>query len=320
MIHTYNEQGYELDIYIPSLKIAIEYDGYYWHKNRVRQDVEKNRRCSLDGITLYRIREGLLPLDGSSVDYVVRKDQKDLPKVLEVVLNNITGMNVDIDINRDTVAIESLRELTEKKSSILGLNPEIAEEWDYTKNGKLKPESFTANSNKTVWWRCSKGHEWQARINNRNRGKGCPYCSGRYAMEGISDLQTVNPVLAKEWNYEKNEELMPADVMPNSHKNVWWKCTKGHEWQATVAHRSRGRGCPYCAGRHVIKGENDLQTVNPDLAKEWNYEKNDGLTPADVMPSSHNKVWWKCSNNHEWQARIADRNRGRGCRFCRKKK
>ena len=320
VIHSYNEQGYELDIYLPALKVAIEYDGYYWHKNRAKKDLEKNRRCHSDGIVLYRIREGLLPLDDRSIDYVIDKDQKDLAKVIEVIVSNITGASIEVDLNKDAIAIDSLRELSEKTLSISRINPEIAKEWNYEKNGSLTPESFTANSNKTVWWKCSNGHEWQSKINNRNNGNGCPYCSGRYAIEGTSDLQTVDPVLAKEWHYEKNGELTPADVMLNSHKKVWWECSKSHEWQATVAHRSRGRGCPYCAGRYVIKGANDLQTVNPTLAQEWNYEKNDGLSPADVMPSSHKKVWWKCTNNHEWQARIADRNRGRGCLQCSKEK
>ena len=59
-------------------------------------------------------------------------------------------------------------------------------------------------------------------------------------------MKTVNPTLAKEWNYEKNNGLTPEDVMPNSNKKVWWKCIQGHEWQAMVINRNKGRGCPYC--------------------------------------------------------------------------
>ena len=130
----------------------------------------------------------------------------------------------------------------------------------------------------------------------------------------------MNPILANEWNYEKNNGLTPVDVSPNSNKKVWWKCSKGHEWQAIIQSRNKGTGCPYCSGRYAIKGVNDLQTVNPALAKEWNYEKNNGLTPADVLPNSDKKVWWKCSNGHEWQATIGSRNKGSGCPICRKNK
>ena len=320
VIHSYRKQGYELDVYIPSKKIAIEYDGYYWHKNKTRKDLEKNKKCEKDGIKLYRIREGLLPLKDSSMDYIIQESQKDLPIILEEILSEIVGTSVKVDLEKDSIAIENLREYTEKETSLLFSNPEIAKEWNYEKNGKLKPEYFAANSNKKVWWKCSQGHEWQASIDHRSRGNGCPYCSGRYVIEGKNDLQTVNPSLAKEWNYEKNNGLTPTHIMPNSVKKVWWICSKRHEWQATIASRNSGSGCPYCSGRYAVKGENDLQTVNPTLAKEWNYERNDGLTPMDVMPNSVKKVWWMCSQGHEWQASIADRNRGRGCPYCASKK
>jgi uncharacterized Zn-finger protein/very-short-patch-repair endonuclease len=318
VLHSYRGRGYELDIYIPSKKIAIEYDGSFWHENKTRKDLEKNKKCKKDGIKLYRIREGLPSLNDSSIDFVVQKGQKDLQKILKNLLSEIIKLNIDVNLERDTIAIENLREYTEKHNSILISNPEIAREWNYEKNGNLKPEHFAANSNKKVWWKCEKGHEWEASIYSRNKGHGCPYCSSIKVLKGYNDLQTVNPALAKEWNYEKNKELTPTDVMSNSGKRVWWKCGKGHEWQACIAHRNKGSGCPYCSGRYAIEGENDLQTVNPSLAKEWNYEKNDGLTPMDVLPNSNKKVWWKCSEGHEWQARIADRNKGRGCPICRK--
>ena len=320
VIHSYKEQGYELDIYIPSKKTAIEYDGYYWHKNKTKKDLRKNQRCEKDGIRLYRIREALPPLNDSSIDYIVQGNQKDLSKVLKDILSNIIGSCVDVDLERDAIAIENLREFTEKANSILFSNPQIAKEWNFEKNDNLKPEHFAANSNKKVWWKCSKGHEWQATIDHRNRGNTCPYCAGKKVLKGHNDLQTVNPSLAKEWNYEKNGNLKPESFLAKSNKKVWWKCSKGHEWQATIGSRNSRCGCPYCSGRLAIRGESDLQTVNPTLATEWNYEKNDGLTPMDVMPSSDKKVWWKCNKGHEWQARIADRNRGRGCPECYREK
>ena len=204
VMHSYKEQGYELDIYIPAKRIAIEYDGYLWHKNKTKQDLEKNYKCAKDGIKLYRIREGLPLLNGSSIDYVVQRNQEDLPEILEEVLSEIVTTNVDVDIDRDSIAIENLREYNEKVSSLLYSSPEIADEWNCEKNGKLKPEHFTANSHKKVWWKCSQGHEWQSAIANRTRGNGCPYCSGQKVLMGYNDLQTVNPTLAKEWNYEKN--------------------------------------------------------------------------------------------------------------------
>ena len=177
VVHSYREKGYELDVYIPLIKTAIEYDGYYWHKNKAEKDLEKNQKCKKDGIKLYRIRENLPKLNDSSIDYVVRKDQKDLPKILEEVLSEITRTSVDVNLERDTIAIDNLREYTEKANSLLFSNPQVAKEWNYEKNGNLKPEHFAANSNKKVWWKCEKGHEWQAAIYHRNKGRGCPICA-----------------------------------------------------------------------------------------------------------------------------------------------
>ncbi len=51
----------ELDIYIPSIDVAIEYDGSYWHKSKLLGDNEKNARAKKAGIKLIRIREHKLP-------------------------------------------------------------------------------------------------------------------------------------------------------------------------------------------------------------------------------------------------------------------
>ena len=314
--HSHKIKGYELDIYIPSMKIAVEYDGYFWHKNKVKKDLEKNAKCKRDGIKLFRIRAGLPPLKDSSIDYVIQENQKDLSIALEKILREITNSNLDVNLKRDAIQIENLREYTEKANSLLYSNPSLAIEWNYKKNGNLKPEHFPIVSGKKVWWKCENEHEWQATIASRNSGIGCPYCSGRKVLKGYNDLQTINPVLINEWDYEKNIGLLPTDISPNSNKKVWWKCKKGHEWQATISHRNNGTSCPYCSGRYVIKGENDLLTVNPSLASEWNYEKNSSFTPLDVTPHSDKKVWWKCQKGHEWESTIDHRSNGRGCPYC----
>ncbi len=79
--------------------------------------------------------------------------------------------------------------------------------------------------------------------------------------------------LMEEWDWEKNVNLNPVSIASRSHKRAWWKCSIGHEWQTTVDHRNNGSECPFCSGKKVLRGYNDLQTVNPTLSKEWNYKK-----------------------------------------------
>ena len=133
-----------------------------------------------------------------------------------------------------------------KEKRYVSDNAQLMTEWNWDKNQGLNPHTITWKSDKKVWWKCSKGHEWLATINSRKGGIGCPYCSGRKVLAGYNDLQTVSPSLAEEWNYEKNNELSPADVTQNSNKRVWWKCSEGHEWEATINNRSKGNRCPIC--------------------------------------------------------------------------
>ena len=71
----------------------------------------------------------------------------------------------------------------------------------------------------------------------------------------------------------------------------------------------------------LIKGVNDLGTLKPELAMEWDTEKNAGRNPEDVMPGSGIRAWWKCSEGHSWDAIINTRAvRGCGCPYCEGRK
>ena len=194
---------------------------------------------------------------------------------------------------------------------------DLLQEWDWDKNIPLTPDAIHKGSHQKVWWRCGAGHSWQAEIRSRSGGSKCPYCTGRTLWTGSNDLAAVNPALAAQWDAEKNGNLRSADVLAGSRRYVWWKCDKGHSWRASVLSRNRGSGCPVCAGRTVISGENDLATRFPDFAAEWSIERNGSLTPGQVTAFSNRKVWWRCGLGHEWQAVIAARVVERsGCPYC----
>ncbi|MBW1666607.1 MAG: zinc-ribbon domain-containing protein [Deltaproteobacteria bacterium] len=197
------------------------------------------------------------------------------------------------------------------------VNPQLARQWHPTKNGDLTPADVTPGSHRKVWWVCDRGHEWRAMIYSRNAGTGCPYCSG-LAVSEENNLERVNPELAKQWHPTKNGSLTPRDVTPCSHRKVWWICEKNHEWKATIANRSNGKGCPYCKGRLATE-ENNLAVKRPEIAKEWHPTKNGFLTPWLVTPTSHKEVWWLCEKGHEWLEKVSNRAYNSGCPYCRGK-
>ena len=191
-------------------------------------------------------------------------------------------------------------------NSLAILYPEIAKEWHPFKNLYLTPDNVTSKSGKKVWWKCSFGHEWEAVISNRTRlGSSCPYCKGKKAIIGKNDLQTINPMLAREWHPVKNGTLNPTNMMSTSKRKIWWICKEGHEWEATIDSRSKGHGCPYCSGRYAVIGVNDLLTLRPDIAKLWHPTKNNNITPDVVTVSSGTKHWWLGECGHEWQTRVS---------------
>ncbi|MBI5489099.1 MAG: zinc-ribbon domain-containing protein [Deltaproteobacteria bacterium] len=136
-----------------------------------------------------------------------------------------------------------------------------------------------------------------------------------------TSLAKAYPKLARQWHPTRNGGCTPADVLPGSHRKVWWKCPAApdHEWQTPVYSRTgQGTGCPFCTGRWASRAHN-LARHRPHLAAEWHPTKNGDLTPVEVVPGSNRKVWWRCrAAGHEWTARIHDRGvLGHGCPYCR---
>jgi hypothetical protein len=105
-----------------------------------------------------------------------------------------------------------------------------------------------------------------------------------------NNLALHSPKFIREWHPTKNGWLTPEDFCPYSNRKVWWLCKRDttHAWEARIAPRHEGIGCPYCSGK-VVTPQNCLATLKPGLAKEWHPTKNGALTPSDVTPGSDKK-------------------------------
>ena len=311
--------GKEIDVYIPSLRIGIEYDGSRYHVS-VEKDMAKNEFFANLGVRLIRIREvGCPKIDVSNVILCDSRNDDSLNHALIVLFDLLGVSNIPINVVKDHVTILNNYILQRKENSLASQYPELAKEWHPTKNGNLMPDMVLPASMKRVWWQCSKGHEWLETVNKRtSMNIGCPYCSNHRVWPGFNDLATTHPALAKEWHPTKNGDLKPTDISFGSERKVWWFGSCGHEWCDTPNSRtSKSTGCPYCSGRRVLKGFNDLKTINPILAEQWHPTKNGDLIPENVSPGSGEKVWWLGSCGHEWQAAIYSRAKdGNGCPFC----
>lgn len=201
------------------------------------------------------------------------------------------------------------------RQSLSESHPELVSEWHPNKNLLHTPDSVTHGSNMKIWWLCPVGHSYEVSPKERTSKakQGCPYCSNRRILSGFNDLATIRPTLAKQWNSEKNHDISPSQIAPNSTRKFWWICEKGHEFESSP--RGRRDSCAYCLGLKLLAGYNDLVSVNPELAKEWDTQKN-SLKPYEVLATANEKYFWKCMNGHSWQATVASRKNGRGCPVC----
>lgn len=330
----YLHKGIEIDVYIPSLKVGIEYDGIYFHNSMksAKQEVKKNKILEVDGIRLIRIKESTeYKVVGDTIFIVPTKNYDYLKDAINFIINKI-GLceEIDIDPIRDRMQILEQYVVNEKNNSIVQKMPDVAKQWDYLKNGTIKPEYIRASSNQKFWWKCENGHSWTASVYSRANGNGCPCCSGKTLVLGENDLLSQNSKLAEEWIIQKNGNLTPNMVTIRNGKNVWWKCSKcGHEWKTSVAHRSEGKGCPVCGrqkcdqsrSKYYLKKNGSFIDVKPELLEEWDFEKNGDLDPYLLTAHNGRKVWWKCKKcGHTWMAYISNRtSRGSGCPYCKKK-
>lgn len=194
-------------------------------------------------------------------------------------------------------------------------HPSFADLWHPDKNGSLKPSCVLTGSSAKVWWLCSFGHEYQRSPYNQAKYKAsCPFCSGRYATPETS-LEAKHPEVSRQWHPCRNKDLLPANVLPLSNKSVWWVCDRGHEYKATVYHRTMGTGCPCCSGRKASEDDN-LAVRFPQVAAEWHPTKNGMLTPSTVRHGSDYQAWWLCRKGHVFQCRVYLRSHGAKCPHC----
>jgi hypothetical protein len=177
------------------------------------------------------------------------------------------------------------------------------------------PKTKTSGSNSRVLWECRFGHQWKSGIKQRaHQNSGCPICDGKVVLFGFNDLQTKAPKIAAEahgWD--------PKLVTFASGKRFEWECSLGHIWIESVSGRTvggrnnSGYGCPYCSGKRVLIGFNDLITIFPKIAEEAS-----GWDPKLYTSGSSRKLKWRCTEGHYWVATISDRTGSHksGCPTC----
>jgi hypothetical protein len=143
-------------------------------------------------------------------------------------------------------------------NSVARRAPKLASEWHPTRNTR-RPEQVIFGSNQRIWWKCPRGpdHEWACPCDARTvRRTGCPFCANQ-RVSVTNSLAHLFPTIANEWHPSKNGRTHPSDVLAGARKRYWWRCSTGHEFEASPSARTRGNGtCPICHPRRRAVASN----------------------------------------------------------------
>ena len=265
------------DIGIPNPATVIEYQGRYYHNNEYNSyDVENRdnikrkfieKQKNIKFITINETYGG----DKIKVinnDIYFNADNNDKEISLKLIIQELEKLiNIRIKVRDDIITYTNQNiKLKEIEDSLETNYPNIAKEWNYERNGSLRPTQIKPKSNKKVWWKCDIcSHEWLTTPAHRvSDGTGCPKCvalkgSGagvHMVIEGVNDLKTLRPKIAEEWIIEKNNKLNLKldDITIKSNKEAWWKCSEcGHEYIDKVVYRTtRNHNCPLCNNEGIV--------------------------------------------------------------------
>lgn len=179
---------------------------------------------------------------------------------------------------------------------------------------------YAAKSNASLKMRCQTdpSHLWTAPLARISTGTGgCPYCSGRRAIPGKTDLATTHPKLA----LELADQSLATTLKAGTPTNVDWVCTRdsSHIYPASPYTRTKTlAGCTYCSGRRVIVGQTDIATTHPQIAATLQ----DPSLGQKYSQGSDANVTWTCPVHplHIWNTTIHNRINKSSCPFCSNRK
>lgn len=178
----YSDSGFEIDIYIPRLKIGLEYDGSFWHKDKQERELKKDAFYAEKGIRVVHVKEAknndAIATETNVIWVKATSDYSYLDSAIREIASILETVIDDVDVKRDYQTIWNQYLSIKKRNSLQGRFPQLSNEWDYDRN-LITPDKVSPYSRKKVHWVCPDcGNEYQMVIGDRTGAKkcGCPKC------------------------------------------------------------------------------------------------------------------------------------------------
>ncbi|QJX72528.1 hypothetical protein F-S17_0262 [Faustovirus] len=202
--------------------------------------------------------------------------------------------------------------------------PDAKEWWDYEENDKIgiKIDNITQGANRTVNFKCPKGHKYKTDCYTFTNGQRCDVCY-KTRTPKLED-SFANAKDAKEWwDYEENDKLGITinKTFKSSRQRVYFRCKLRHSFDLSCSEFTDGVRCGICSGHRPLAGFNTFDMVS-DALQWWDYEENDklGYEITDFTKSSQKKVHFKCLKGHKYVSKCGKFTEGKRCPVCAGKK
>ena len=237
----------EIDVFLPTYDIGIEFDGSHWHSNKLTSDKNKNKFFKQKGIKIIRVREKpLKPIESWDLSTPKNKLEKNILNKLVSLIDDknpkVKNYCKSLEFENDLYFRQLAKNLPSPpyEMSFGHLYKEAANEWHPSKNQPLRPSDFLPHSTFKAWFKCSVcAHEWETQVGSRSSGSGCPPCaikSTTFAKKGAS-IQDLRPDLAAWFHPTLNGEYTAENTPFRAQSKYWWQCpkNKGHVFEERVA-------------------------------------------------------------------------------------
>lgn len=333
--------------------VVVQFDGWYFHKNKIESDVRISNMIEASGFLLIRVREG-------EVDSVCKNEisietnsfytDNNVVEVTKKIIEIIKGRceleahiqeSVSLFLNKDfsgfVIPIDQMYPML-KKNNLCVTHPEIAAEWDFDRNGNLKPQQLTEKSSYIAHWICRDcRRDFTKGVNIRVKNEEvaskdiickCNRCLDRRTSEtDMGDFNLLEESFMKEWNFDLNNILPNEIKIHNYNTKIHWTCIVcGQGFMMSVYRRINGLGCT-CKGVSInvagvsiknISPKNILAVKYPHLSNEWDSNKNNSIMPNDLTFLDGRISSWRCLEcGFEWNEKIINRTiYGKGCLCC----
>lgn len=176
----YADFGKEIDVWLPKYNIGIEYNGSYYHKNRIENDKEKLDFLKNKGIRIIIVQDG--EENKIKGDVIIHKRDDLSWGICE--LFRLLDISVDVNIDRDEQKIYEQYILQRKENSFAMKHPELLGQWDYQRN-KISPYAVSSTSHKKLYRICPCcGKSYKSILERWSENGYCRECSYKKTSGG----------------------------------------------------------------------------------------------------------------------------------------